>query len=485
MVMKDVWEDGYIMIILLFGIFIALLGISPLSKSVIAAFDVARVAQENVQPGIMADKLSVLAEQQPWQTGFWEAAGYSAAQAGNANVAGNYFAHAAAKGELSLNGYIAWGDADWNNGNYQTAMQIWDIAGRHGAALMGILERKANAFRFLGEDLALIETLQSILNSSFIDNYSSEFQGALNQELGLLLAAYEPASAVSYLTRAIELVPELEPQIQSIINDIQQDISTDDPAYLLLISGRALANQDYWALAEKAFENATDLNPEYAEAWAYLGESQQHVNQDVEPLIALEKALELNPDSLAANTFLALYWQRNAEYELALQYLQKALVLDPGNPAYLVEIGQLVAFLGDLSAGEAYYWQAFEVSSGDLKYAREFIKFSMQFNLDLRNKALPMARQLVKDDPGNPISLDLMGEVLLRLGDMLNAERFFLRALEIDPDYDLAYMHLGEFYKGQGRQDLARYYLEKVLDVSTNPIIIEHAQQGLGTDISP
>jgi tetratricopeptide (TPR) repeat protein len=109
----------------------------------------------------------------------------------------------------------------------------------------------------------------------------------------------------------------------------------------------------------------------------------------------------------------------------------------------------------------------------------------MQFNLDLRNTALPMARKLVMDEPGNPTSLDLMGEILLRLGDRFNAERFFLRALENDPDYDQAYFHLGEFYQNQGRQDLARYYLAKVLDVSSNPIILEHVQQLLSTDITP
>jgi tetratricopeptide (TPR) repeat protein len=483
--MKDVWENSHIIIILLFGVIIALLGISPLSKSVIAGFDGIRVAKEYAQPEIMADKLLDLAEQQPWQTGFWEAAGYSALNAGDFEMAGNCFAHAAAKGQLSVNGYVAWGDADWKNGNYQTALQIWEIADRLGAAPKEILKRKMEALRFLGEDLALIDTLQSILNSSSIDDYPSESQGTLNQELGLLLAAYEPASAVNYFTRAIELDPELKSKIRIMRNDIQQAISSDDSAYLLLVSGRTLANQDYWTLAEKAFTNATELNPEYAEAWAYLGEAQQHIDQDVEPLTALKKALELDPDSLAANTFLALYWQRKGEYEFALRYLQNASDLDPGNPAYFVEIGQLVALLGDLRAGEAFYWQAYELSSGDPKYVREFIKFSIQFNLDLRTTALPMARQLVMDDPGNPISLDLMGEILLRLGDMLNAERFFLRAIEIDPDFDQAYLHLGEFYQDLGQHELARYYLAKVLEVSTNPFIIEHAHLILGTDFTP
>ena len=82
---------------------------------------------------------------------------------GDAPTAAVYFARSAAKGELSKDGYLAWGDADWQAESPQTALQIWEIATRLGASLNEILPRQAEAYRFLGDDLALIKTLVMML----------------------------------------------------------------------------------------------------------------------------------------------------------------------------------------------------------------------------------------------------------------------------------------------------------------------------------
>jgi tetratricopeptide (TPR) repeat protein len=483
--MKDVWENNGFIRILLLGMLIALLGIFPLSKVVTTGYDGIRHAQERSQYERVANQLSIVAEQQPWRSGVWEAAGNAALKAGNAENAGDYFARAAAKGDLSMDGYIAWGDADWQRENYHTALQIWTIAEQLGADPNEISERRVEVYRVLGDDLALIKTLQSMLIHPSIKSYPAATLGVLNHELGLLLAAYEPASAPTYLSRAAELDPALDTYIQNLNLEIQQGLLSDDPVYLYMIAGRALANYGNWGFAEKAFENAADLQPDYVEAWAYLGEARQHTETGDEPLAALETALRLDPDSVAANTFLALYWQRKGENELALKFLQNASRQDPDNPAYLVEIGKLVALLGDLKAGEAYYWQAVTLSSNDPRYLREYLYFSIQFNLNLRDTVLPMTRKLVMSDPENPVSLDLIGEVLLQLGDWLNAERFFLRALEKDPDYDQAHLHLGEFYRNQGKTSLARYHLSRVIETTRNQITLERAQQTLDPNPSP
>jgi tetratricopeptide (TPR) repeat protein len=199
----------------------------------------------------------------------------------------------------------------------------------------------------------------------------------------------------------------------------------------------------------------------------------------------LEKALVLDPASIAANTFTALYWQRHGDYELAISYLQTVAKLDPENPTYRIEIGNLMASSGDLDAGRDYYLQAIALSPDDPVYMREFLKFSMRYSLDLREVALPAARQLVMLNPDDPVYLDLMGEILFWLDDMLNAERFFLRALALAPEYDQAHLHLGNLYRSQGKGDLARYHYEQVLALSQNSLLIAHAQEALNPNRTP
>lgn len=483
--MKDLWDDGILPRILLLGVLIALLGIAPLSKTVTLGFERIRHAQSASYPAGLAENLASIAEQQPWREGYWESAGHAALAANDPQNAGCYFARAAAKGELSQEGILAWGDADWQVKSPQTALQIWRIARTIGVSPDIILPRQAEVYRALGDDLALIDTLREILHSSSVVSGARPDIAALYHELGLLLAAHFPDSAPAYLSQAIEFDPALEPQIRSLNFAIQRALSQDDPIYLFIESGRALANLGHWDLAEKSFGNAVEHHPEYAEAWAYLGEAHQHTDSDEDPLRALQMALDLDPQSVSVNTFLALYWQRQGEPELALEYLQAALELDPRNPALLVEIGNLVALLGDLETGQEYYWQAIAHSPNDPKFVREFLKFSIRFNLNLREVALPVARQLVIRNPDDPASLDVMGENLLYLGDDLNAERFYLRALEIDPDYDQSHLHLGRLYRLQGKTDLARLHYRQVIELTTNLQTMARAQQALDEYFSP
>ncbi len=483
--MKDLWDDGSLPRILLLGVLIALLGIAPLSKTVTSGFEGVRRAKNVAYPAGIADSLAAIAEQQPWRDGFWVTAGYAAISAEDSPRAGNYFARAAAKGELSPEGYLAWGDADWQAENPQTALQIWSIAEKLGTPVNEVLARQIEVYRALGDDLALIETLRALLQQPAVLSGQPSEVAALYQELGLLLAAYSPASAPGYLSQAIEYDPQLESQIRSLNFAIQRVLSNDDPVYQLMISGRELANLGQWDLAEKAFSNAVKQHPGYAEAWAYLGEAQQHTDTDEDPLLALQSAYDLEPKSLAVNTFLALYWQRQGEPELALANYEAALALDPRNPALLVEIGNLAALLGDLEAGQAYYWQAIDLTPNDPKFVREFLKFSIRFNLNLRDVALPVARQLVMRNPNDPGSLDVMGDVLLNLGDDLNAERFYLRALANDPKYDQAHFHLGGLYQLQGKMDLAQYYYQQVIELTSNPLMMARARQALDEYFSP
>jgi len=483
--MKDLWDDGILLRILLIGILIALLGISPLPKAVQSGFAHARQAQRNSYPAGIADSLAIIAEQQPWRSGYWEAAGQAAMQAGDLQQAGNNFNRAAAKGELSAEGYLAWGDADWQLERYQTALQIWPIAAELGTPAEEILQREIDVYRATGDDLALISALKDYAQQPAVASGTHSEIGSLYEELGLLVATYFPASAPAYLSQAMEYDPTLELQLRPLNFAIQRALVQENPVYLLMVSGRALANLGRWDLAEKAFANAVELQPEYAEAWAYLGEAQQHAGAEVDPSLALETALKVDSESLSANTFMALYWRRQGNPEEALEYFQAALKLDPRNPALMVEIGNLVAVLGDLEGGQDYFLQAIEISPNDPRFVREFLKFSIQFNLNLSEVALPVARQLVLLNPEDPASLDVMGDVLQHLDDDLNAERFYLRALQFDPGYDQAHFHLGGLYRLQGKMGLAESHYHQALASTTNGQTTSLVQQALETYFSP
>jgi tetratricopeptide (TPR) repeat protein len=225
-----------------------------------------------------------------------------------------------------------------------------------------------------------------------------------------------------------------------------------------MASGRKLASFKEWHLAAHAFKRATEIQPNYAEAWAFLGEAQQHLDESstTNAFACLETALALDPNSLSANIFMALYRKRAGEHESSYEYLSTAARIDPDNPAILVDLGEATAILGDLDGGYNYYLKAIEQTFNDPNYLQALVKFCLRFNYRLEEIALPTARMAIRLDSENSGSLDVMGQLLFRFGDLLNAERFYIRAIQKDPGYAPAYLHLGLIYNLQDKPEQAK-----------------------------
>jgi Tfp pilus assembly protein PilF len=193
------------------------------------------------------------------------------------------------------------------------------------------------------------------------------------------------------------------------------------------------------------------------DAWAFLGEALQHVEHPSFPDAhkALKKAIEIDPGSLPANTFLALFWRRSGNPDLSLEYLSIAAEIEPNNPDILVDLGAVTAVIGDLDLANSYFLKAIELTSRNPTYLQKYVIFCMGYNYNLEETALPVAREAVLSAPEDPASLDVMGQLLFRLGDLLNAERFLIKAINNSPDYAPAHLHLGLVYNLQDKTNQA------------------------------
>ncbi len=296
-------------------------------------------------------------------------------------------------------------------------------------------------------------------------------------QLGLLVAALDPQAALPHLEKAASLDARYAEPVSSLRRAILSARIRDNLAFTLLSSGRALASINEWRLAAEAFRNAILQDPGYAEAWAYLGEARQHLllpeesnlaPEQSDGLFEIETAIELDPNSVAAQTFLALYWLRLQDYSSALEAIQHAIALAPDNPVLVAQLADIQAASGDIQGAYQTYQQAAALSPYDPAYQRQILRFSLDYNFQIDQIALPIARQRLIEDPQSPIDLDLMGRVLIHLGDLLNAERFITRALQIDPGFGPAYLHLGLIYLLKDEPQIARIYLEKARDLLPN-----------------
>jgi tetratricopeptide (TPR) repeat protein len=436
--------------LLLVSVLIALLGVSPRLHQAQLEMDEARKALISSSAQQASQHLANAAKYSPGRPDLWELAGRYALQAGDAQTAIRNLKQVSPS-NLSVQGLVDLGDAYQQAGDMKAAIPAWQAAlPKAGASLAAELyQRLLNAHRSMAEYQAAIADLQALTALQPLD-------ALLQYQLGLLLATQQPEAALAHLAQAAASETSLANPVETIRRAVTNARISEDPAYTLLASGRALAALGEWELAVQAFHQATLARPDYAEAWAYLGEARQHfIGKDTTAPVQnglpdLQKALALDPRSLAANIFLALYWERLGRFDQALDVLHTAIQLDPRNPVLQSELGNTQAILGDLPSALESYQRARDFAPLDPTYLRLMAEFSLKYEYQVREIALVAARQAVLIAPRDPPALDVMGQVLIKLGDNLNAERFLDQAIQADPNYAPAHLHLGFLYLVRG-----------------------------------
>jgi len=369
----------------------------------------------------------------PWRDDLWEQAGIHALLAGEHRIAKSYLERLEREEGLSPRGLIAFGDIANLEGNTRIAIGYWESA-LSKADSYELHYRLADAYYKLKDfDKALVHQTKLVeVNPTDKD---------LNLRLGLILAALDPKSAPAYLSHAVDLNPDLAERINPLIRSIRSSQRSDDSSYAYVSAGQSLASLEEWSLAEVALSKATQLNPEFADAWAYSGEVRQQLGEN--GIDDLETALHLDPDSIVANTLMALYWQRHEGYDLALVFLHTAANLDPLNPALQAEIGNTLGLMGNLSSAETHYQRAVDLAPSDPTYWQILANFYIKYESNLKEQGLPAARQAIILAPEDPASLDAMAQIYLLMENPLIARRFLERALTADRSYPPAHLHMG------------------------------------------
>jgi TolB-like protein/DNA-binding winged helix-turn-helix (wHTH) protein/Flp pilus assembly protein TadD len=189
-------------------------------------------------------------------------------------------------------------------------------------------------------------------------------------------------------------------------------------------------------MAAKYFERATQLDPSYALAWAWLSRVRYwQLNIGLIPAEeghrlareAVERALALNPNLAEAHSQLARL-KRNVDFDWAGadDSIRQAIALEPGNPEYL-----------DHAA-----FAAVEFGRSD--------------------DALALAQRALELDPLNAFSWGERGEIEYYEGQLAGAEADVKKSLELSPDVWPGPVSLSKIYLMQGRPQEALLEIQRV-----------------------
>jgi len=395
----------------------------------------------------------------PWRADLYERAGHEYYYAEEYALANSEYQKAFQRHALSSDGWVAWGDVNYLLNDPERAAEIWQQGLAQTNPSENLYSRLAQIYKEKQNYAKAAEYLQRYVSNHLQD-------ASAHYRLGLLLTLSDAQTATSELITASQLDPELDPAVQTLRTALNLASLSDTPSAKLVITGRGLGLINEWELAQAAFEQAVKADENNAEAWAWLGEADQQTGGN-EAFTALERALSLNPNSAVVRGLRGLYYQRVGNNREALTEFQAAVALQPDDPNLYVAIGESYSKLGDLIRALEAYQYAANLKPDDITYWRLLAQFCAQNNIQIKNVGILAAQRAVAIKADDAGLQDLLGWLLLLDERYSEAERHFLRALELDSQNASAHFHLGMLYLQIDNQALAREHLVSARDLGS------------------
>ena len=297
--------------------------------------------------------------------------------------------------------------------------------------------------------------------------------------MGLLGLVMDPEPSTGELETASALDVSYSDAVRTIRVTIDEASVLRAGSARWITLGRGLGLVGEWELARHAFSAATQMDRRNGEAWAWLGESLQHLGEDGRA--ALDEAAARSGRSAVVHGLRGLYWQRLGQFATALEEFVAAAELEPENPIWHQSIGALQVVAGDLSAALSSYQEAAQIAPHDAAVWRQLAAFCAKNHMNVEDVGLPAAVRSAALGPTDPASVATLGWLYAVTGRYTLAERRLRQALQLDDSDQLTRLRLAEVLLAQGREAESQTLLLSVISMQPDPTVVERAAQLLST----
>jgi len=233
-------------------------------------------------------------------------------------------------------------------------------------------------------------------------------------------------------------------------------------------------------------QQATTLDPDYAQAWALMALAQAEVRfwhaRDEDPLPAAERALALDSNLAEAHCVKARYLEDEGRAEEAEQQIRTALKLNPDSWEANREAARMLFRHGHVKDAIPYFEKAGALVDSD--WHNPMMVVGCYRSIGDRTTALARAKtalerteRAIGKDPTNSHALAAGANALAMLGDKHRAREWMQRALAFDPNnlsmrYNLACALVQDLDDPDAALEMLGPYFERI----TSSTFIRHLE---------
>ena len=209
-----------------------------------------------------------------------------------------------------------------------------------------------------------------------------------------------------------------------------------------------------------AGEQSVTLDPTLAEGYKALALGYQQMGKLTAALENYKKSVDLNPNYYPAVANIGSAYESVGRPDEALPWAKKAIAIDPTNPVTLVNVGAIYFDLGEDAKSRSYLKRALELQP-DLTNANLLLAV-MELLDGHKDQAIARSLSLLKAVPDEPSPLLLAGTAYFYSGDFSEAQKYFEKELAMTAPESNSYNQLAVIYAKLGREKDA----QKMLDLN-------------------
>lgn len=344
----------------------------------------------------------------------------------------------------------------------------------------GELEKAISSFDDLSENLSSDTGLMLIKASLLISaNRLDEASAVLNEleakdasnidvlEMKIMVAKAQGPKGAAAKSSAISKVLAIDPNNTAANVELGQE---------QVISHKYKAAQLY-------FKKALKKSPKDFNALFGVGQTSYYLNEIDDSRAAFEKMLEINPNEAIAYQYLAKLDAEKENYKSAIENVKKAIAIEDNNFEFYMDLGSYSRFIGKFKDAENSWTKAIELNP------EYFLAYAYRAGLyDEQNRfaeALKDYRMVIETNPKYYFAYEALGILAWHEGNWEEARLAFEKAYGYNKNNISYPLMIAVCYHKQGKAQMAKMFLEKVMKETAEKNTIEFQMIRLYHDMGP